>query len=174
MRKILSFATIFVFVLSALPALSVQGSDVQLRSSTVAGTKTGVVGQLDITVPDKMVFRAPGSPDLAMPYANIVEFSSREEVTHHLGFFPAMFVGMFKARWKQHFLTISYRDSNDVMQIAAFEVAKDKPDILVSLLQARARNACERSRFEACTPVVTQPRKPLPSPSVSSPATPAL
>jgi len=160
MRKILWLAMVFILVLSELPALAVEGSEVLLRSSTVAGTKTGVVGQLDITLPDKMIFRAPGSPELAMPYANIVEFSSREEVTHHLGFFPAMFAGMFKPRWKQHFLTISYRDSNDVMQIAAFEVAKNTPDILVSLLQARARNACERGRYEACAPVVTQPRKP--------------
>jgi len=173
MRKILWVAMMSVLVLGALPALAVDGSEVQLRSSTVAGTKTGVVGQLDITVPDKMVFRAPGSPDLAMPYANIVEFSSREEVTHHLGFFPAMFAGMFKPRWKQHFLTISYRDCNDVMQVAAFEVAKGTPDILVSLLQARARNSCERSQYEACTPVVTQPRKPL-LPPVSSPVPPAL
>jgi len=173
MRKILCIAILSVLVLGELPALAVEGSEVQLRSSTVAGTKTGVIGQLDIAVPDKMVFRAPGSPDLAMPYANIVEFSSREEVAHHLGFFPAMFVGMFKARWKQHFITISYRDSNDAMQVAAFEVAKGTPDILVSLLQARARNACERVEYGACTPVVMQPRRPLP-PAVSSSAPPAL
>ena len=146
MRKILCVAMLSAVFLGESPARAVDGSEVELRSSTVPGTKAGVVGQLDITVPDKMIFRAPGSPDLAMPYANIVEFSSREEVAHHLGFFPAMFVGMFKARWKQHFLTISYRDSNDVMQVAAFEVAKGTPDILVSLLQARARNACERSQ----------------------------
>jgi len=173
MRKILCVAMLSVLVLGELPALAVEGSEVQLRSSTVAGTKTGVVGQLDITVPDKMVFRVLGSPDLAMPYANIVEFSSREEVAHHLGFFPAMFVGMFKARWKQHFITISYRDSNDTMQVAAFEVAKRTPDILISLLQARARNACERAEYGACTPVVTQARKPL-LPTANSPAPPGL
>ena len=162
MRKILRLAMMLsVLVLGGLPALAVEGSEVELRSSTVPGTKTGVLGQLDITVPDRMIFRAPGSPDLAMPYANIVEFSSHEKLTHHLGFFPAMFVGMIKPRSKQHFLTISYRDNNDAMQVAAFEVAKDTPDILVSLLQARARNACARSEYGSCVPVVAQPRKPL-------------
>ncbi|HZL25424.1 MAG TPA: hypothetical protein VFC39_02720 [Acidobacteriaceae bacterium] len=173
MQKILCVAILSVLVLGELPALAVEGSEVQLRSSSVAGTKAGVVGQFDITVPDKMVFRALGSPDLAMPYANIVEFSSREEVTHHLGLIATIVVGLLKPRMKQHYITISYRDSSGVMQVAAFEVAKRTPDILISLLQARARNACQRAEYGACTPVVSQPRKLLP-PSVSSPAPQAL
>jgi hypothetical protein len=161
MRKILCLVLMSTFVLGGLPALAVEGSEVQLRASTVPGTKTGTVGEFDITVPDKMIFRAPGNPDLAMPYANIVEFSSREEVTHHLGVLAVIVLGLLGPREKQHFITISYRDSSDTMQMASFEVAKKTPDIVVSLLQARARNACERREFGACTPVVTPPRLPL-------------
>jgi hypothetical protein len=161
MRKILCLILMSTFILGGLPALAVEGSEVKLRSSTVAGAKTGEFGEFDITVPEKMIFRASGSPDLVMPYANIVEFSSREEVTHHLGVLATIVLGLLGPRQKQHFITISYRDTSGTMQMAAFEVAKKTPDIVESLLWARAKDACERKEFGSCIAVVAPPRQPL-------------
>jgi hypothetical protein len=97
-----------------------------------------------------------------MPYDKIVEFQSREEVKYHIGVLAAIVVGLLKTRHKVHFITISYRDSSDVMQVAFFEVSKTAPSMLVPVLQSRARNACERREYGACMPVVSPPRPHIP------------
>jgi hypothetical protein len=151
-------------MLTAKPALAVDGSQVQLRSVTVPGHPIDAIGVFDITTPDNIIFRAPGAPDLAIPYASIIEFSTRNEVKFHIGVAPAIAVGIVKKRKKQHFLSLSYRDATQTVQVVTFEISKQAPPMLTSLLQAKARTACERREAGACIPVVPAPRVPPPPP----------
>ncbi len=158
MKKRLCIVVLVVTtILGARPALAVDGSEVRLRSSTVPGAVAGAIGQLDTSLPDSIVFRVGGNPDITMPYAQITEFSYHTEVVHHLGVLGAIAVGLVKKRQRQHFITISYRDNRDTIQVTAFEISKAMPDVAVSLLRSKARSACERNQFGSCTPVVTPP-----------------
>jgi len=158
MKKLIYLA---LLIFATIPAFAVTGTDVQLLASTLPGVTPGRVGQLDTTIPQQLIFRVPNQPDLNMPYAQITEFSSRQEVTHHLGVLPAIAVGLIAARRHSHFLSITFTDANGTPQIATFEVAKDAVELLRPVLLARARQACERKEFGACIPIVPVPRQPL-------------
>jgi hypothetical protein len=55
-----------------------------------------------------------------------------------LGVLPAIAVRLFKVRQRRHFFSFSYRDSNNVVQVAVFEVPKQMPRTLEAVLQTRA------------------------------------
>jgi hypothetical protein len=162
MKKLIAFG---ILLLSTASAFAVTGTDVQLRAITVAGAKLDTVGQFDTTVPERLIFRSPGQPDLAMPYLDVAEFSSNEQKTHHLGILATIVVALLMPLQQEHFLTITYTDSAGAKQVATFEVSKGATDLLTPVLEARALNACERaSERGLCKPVVVPARQPLPAP----------
>jgi hypothetical protein len=159
MKKVITFG---LLLLSSASAFAVSGTDVQLRASTVAGARLDSVGQFDTTVPERLIFRAPGQPDLAMPYLDIAEFASTEQPTHHLGILATIVVYLLIPRQQEHFLSITYTDSAGKKQVATFEVSKGATDLLTPVLHARALNACERSTERGfCSPVVPPARQPV-------------
>jgi hypothetical protein len=62
MRKLVCLIVTFLLIFETIPAFAAEDSEVQLRASTVPGTRPGTVGEFDITLPDRMVFRAAGTP----------------------------------------------------------------------------------------------------------------
>lgn len=69
-----------------------------------------------------------------------------------------------KHRQQRHYLSISFKDEAGTLQMVNFEIAKDLPSILNSVLYTKARNACERREYGACMPVGPNVpiRRPLP------------
>ena len=162
-KNLICLFALTVFVPSAL-ALS--GNEVQLKASTAAKAEIGATGELDTTVPERLVFHSPGKPDVTMAYLQISEFSSNHEDAFHLGFFPAMFLGMVAPRPQIYTLSITYKDDTGHTQVATFEVSKSLPRLIEPVLYARARNACVRREYGACLAVAPDlhPRIPLPAP----------
>jgi len=153
MKKLIYVAALLS---ASVPAFAVTGSEVQLRASTLPSST------LDTTVPQRLIFHSPSRPDLAMPYAQITEFTSRQEVAHHLGVLAAIAVGLVKARQQRYLISIAFTDTDGAAQVATFEVGKNAMETLLPVLQARARNACERKEFGGCTPVtISQTHRPI-------------
>jgi len=150
-----------VLLSASVPAFAVTGSEVQLRASTLPSSTLDSVGQFDTTVPQRLIFHSPNRPDLTMPYAQITEFTSRHEVTHHLGLLAFIVVGLIKPRQQRHLISIAFTDTDGSAQVATFEVGKNAMATLLPVLQARARNACERQEFGGCTPIVPPARRPI-------------
>jgi hypothetical protein len=75
---------------------------------------------------------------LLIPYADIQSFEYSTKVTRHLGFMPAIAVGLVKMRRHRHYFRISYRGADVGSQVAVFEVPKQMPRTLRAVLQARA------------------------------------
>ncbi len=158
---------------------TVNGDDVQLDGTTVPGIAVHTVGRIDATASGTLVFRVtakpgqPAQPDLVMPYDTVFEFGLTSEDAFHLGFFPAMFFGMAAPRPQRHTFTVSWHDGSGTGQEATFEVSKELSRHLMPVMYARARNACVRREYGACTPVVPPPpppRVPLTAPtSVAAP-----
>ncbi len=146
------------------PLFAVEGSQVQLRSSTIPGATAGVIGELDLTVPDAIFFRAPNASQINIPYKGITEFSFQQEVAHHVGVLPAVAISLVKKRERQHFLSLTFQDSSNTIQVVPFEISKKMPDVLLAVLRARARSACER-QGNFCRPVVPPPPPVRPGPA---------
>lgn len=75
---------------------------------------------------------------LVIPYEMIAKVEFRKDVREHLGFFPAMFAGMFFARVHIYRVTVSYRDDAEKLHAAVFQVTRDDSIKLSELLRARA------------------------------------
>ena len=97
---------------------------------TVPSIKTGAIGQFDLSSASQLSFQSPAG-SFSIPYAAITSYEFSQEVTHHLGVAPAIAVGLIKKRQRQHFLRISYLDSQQCRTRA-----------LCSRLQNKCRGRC--------------------------------
>jgi hypothetical protein len=142
------FAAFGLLVILSLPALAVEDGQVMYLGGTVPGVTVGVVGRLDMTAETALIFEYTGNK-LEIPYAAVQSFEYSKEVTRHLGVLPAIAVGMFKMRRREHFFRISYRDSNNVAQAVVFEVPKHMPRTLLAVLSTRAPQAAKSEPLHA-------------------------
>jgi hypothetical protein len=140
---------IFLFLVLALPAPAVDDGQVVYTGGTLVTLKEGSVGRFDTTYQSALKFEYSGNT-LVMPYAKIVSFQYSEQLARHLGVLPAIAIGLVKKRQRRHFFRISFRDENDAIQVAVFEISKNTPRTLLPILQSRAPQACK-----AGTPVAT-------------------
>ena len=134
MNKLAGF---FCFLILAVPALAVEGSQVMYVGGSATGVVAGTLGSLDMATETVLVFQSAAGK-IEIPYAAIQSFEYSAEVTHHLGVMPAIAVGLVKKRQRRHFFRISYMDRKDIAQVAIFEVPKGMPRTLKAVLQDRS------------------------------------
>lgn len=146
MKKLAAFCLLLVL---SLPAGAVEDGQVMYAGGTVAALQAGVLGRLDTTSETTLSFEYAGNK-LPIPYAKIASFEYSEKVARHLGVLPAIAVGLVKKRQRRHFFEISYRDDSDLIQVAVFEVSKQRPQTLLAVLQNRSPQACKPSQKIKC------------------------
>lgn len=133
---------IFVLLLfgALLPLFAEEDGGVVFKSGSVTQVKPGSEGRLVLTDPEKLVFESPGG-NLEIPFQRIQAFEHTKDVSVHMGWAPAILVGTFKQRRRNHFLKISYLDSNDVDQFVIFQIPKQMPERLMLTLLLRTPDA---------------------------------
>ncbi|MGB6387356.1 MAG: hypothetical protein WBD25_16720 [Terriglobales bacterium] len=134
MKRLVAF---FILLSLTLPAVAVEGGQVMYVGGTIPALTNNLVGRLDTTSETSLTFEY-ASNKLAIPYAAIESFQYSTEVTHHLGVLPGIVVALAKKREHRHFFRISYRDADNISQVAIFEVPKHMPRTLQAILNARA------------------------------------
>ena len=137
MKKII---TILLFLTLGLPAFASVEKNAKYTGGTVAALNVGGTGHLE-TSDTALIFEYSGKK-LAIPYTDIQSYEYSKEVARHLGVLPAIFVALLKARQQRHYFHISYRDTNQVQQVAVFEASKDTVRVLRAVLQTRAPQSC--------------------------------
>ena len=137
MKKLVVLLLIFAFAAPAFASFDwIEGSDVRYVGGSAQGIATDAIGHIDLTSATDLVF-ATSNAKISIPYASITSFYYTEDVAHHLGFLAATAVSLLKARRQQHFLHISYRDSNGAIQAVVLEVSKDAQSALRTTIEAR-------------------------------------
>jgi hypothetical protein len=148
-------AIVFLLLLS-LPSDAVDGQGVRYVGGTAPKLQSGTIGSLDTTSEASLIFKSAGNK-VDIPYSSIQSFQYQEEVARHLGLLPAIVVALFKVRQHRHFFVISYHDESGsdghsvdqvkatqkATQVVIFEVPKDMPRTLRSVLEARAPQRSE-------------------------------
>lgn len=137
MRK---FALALLFMVTALPAFAVEGSEVVFAGGSVPGLTAGAAGSLDLTRGAFVLLRFPGQ-EVEIPYDRIRSYEHTQEVAVHLGVAPAIAVGLVKKRRKNHYLRITFADKADVAQVVVLEIPKTMPRVIMPLLAVRATGA---------------------------------
>ena len=134
MRKVI-FA--ILMLAGAIPAFAVEGSNVAYTGGTIPQLKDGMVGTFDLTRGSGLLFVYSGG-SFEIPYSRIESFEHTQEVAVHLGVAPAIAVGLVKRRRRNHFVRITFKDSDNVHQVVVFEIPKTMPPVLMPTLAARA------------------------------------
>lgn len=135
MKKLLA-----ICLLLALPAAAVEGDQVMYLGGTTPIVQAGAIGQIDTTAQNALVFDSSGKK-LLIPYDGIESFEYSTEITHHLGVMPAIAVGIMRARKHRHYFRVTYRTSDNIPQVAVFEVPKHMPRTLEAVLKTRSPQA---------------------------------
>ena len=123
-----------MFAVAALP-LHAQKSGEAIYETGTSQITANTAAPMIATV-DGLRFEAP--TPLVIPYEKIARIEFRKDVREHLGFFPAMFAGMFFARVHIYRVTLSYYDDAQKEHAAVFQVPRDDSITLSELLRARA------------------------------------
>ena len=131
-------------LLFSISALALDDGHAKYTGGTIPGVAAGVVGRLDTTSETSLTFQQAGK-NLAIPYASIESFQYTKEVARHLGVLPAIAVRLLKVRQQRHYFRISYRNPNDVAEVAIFEVPKHMQPILQSVLDTRVSRTLRSS-----------------------------
>lgn len=127
----------FLMLAVAIPGFAVEGSNVAYTGGTIPQLKEGMVGTFDLTRGSGLLFIYTGG-SFEIPYSRIESYEHTQEVAVHLGVAPAIAVGLVKRRRRNHFVRITFKDSDNVHQVVVFEIPKTMPPILMPTLAARA------------------------------------
>lgn len=127
-------AAMVLFAVATLP-LHAQKSGEAIYETGTAQIMANTTAPMTATA-EGLRFNAP--TPLMIPYEKIAKVEFRKDVREHLGFFPAMFAGMFFARVHIYRVALSYYDDAQKPHAAVFQVTRDDSIKLSELLRARA------------------------------------
>ena len=146
-----------VLFLAAGFAFAAGDGDVTYTGGTAPQMKEGSVGKFDFSSAGQLRFIS-ASATLEIPFAGIESFEHTREAAVHLGVAPAVAVGLIAARRHNHFVRITYKDSNQLPQVVVFEVPKAMTSYLIPTLEARAPQVhCAVAGYCTPRPIVQQP-----------------
>jgi hypothetical protein len=138
-----------LLMVMGIPALATDGPEVQYVTGTALGVKEGAVGTLDSSSATALKFQA-GAAGFSIPYDGVSVYKYREENRFRLGVLPAIAVGIVKARSKRHLVTIIWKDSQGVAEVATLEASKDDALELIAVLRARSTQSCKGRATQQC------------------------
>lgn len=139
-----------LLIVLAAPPLRAQKTVQAIYESGTSRAAAGTSAAL-IAAPEGLRFEA--TTPLMIPYDKINNVAWRKDVRGHMGFFPAMFVGMIAAREHVYRLTLSYCDEAGVSQAAVFQLKRNQAIALSELLRMRVPQCKDKSR---CVPLFDQ------------------
>ncbi|HTV08943.1 MAG TPA: CDP-alcohol phosphatidyltransferase family protein [Candidatus Aquilonibacter sp.] len=135
-------AAMVLFAMAVLP-LHAQKPGQAVYETGTTGIAANTTAPMMISA---QVLRFEAPTPLAIPYERIDNVEWRKDVREHMGFFPAMFVGMVAAREHIYRLTLSYHDDSGVSQVAVFQVNRNDAISLSELLRMRVPQCREKAR----------------------------
>jgi hypothetical protein len=147
-------AVFMLMIVVSIPMAAIDGENVVYEGGTAAGLISQTAGRLETAGPGSMAF-VYVSGKLLIDFEGIQSYEYSEEVAHHLGVLPMIAVGLVRARKRNHFIRITYRNAEDTQEVAVFRIPKHMSDTLLPVLQVRAPQAshpCIPSVYPMCLP----------------------
>jgi hypothetical protein len=138
-----------LLVLGGAPLFALDGAPASYASGTVAAFEPGTGGALNTVPPAALEFHA-GQSQFSIPYAQITAFHYREESKLHIGILATIVVALFAPWEKVDRVTVVWSADGKDPQVATLVLSKHDGQGLVSILQARAQQACGHRQAQAC------------------------
>ncbi|MGB6724451.1 MAG: hypothetical protein WBE74_01025 [Terracidiphilus sp.] len=149
MQKLSGLTLAFILALSTAQAFALEHDQATYAIGTVQAVKMGTVGTVDLTSASELVFHSTEG-QFAIPYAQVVSYSWREQLKKPLGVLPTIALALVIWPPKTYYVTVTWRGDHEAAELATFEVSKLESQGLAALFQARAPGACKPRSGEVC------------------------
>ncbi|HTW60154.1 MAG TPA: hypothetical protein VMD55_00010 [Terracidiphilus sp.] len=149
MKRAIAILLAGLLSLSGAPALAFDGVHASYASGTVDSIAPETSGALSTTAVAALEFHADKS-QFSIPYAEVTSFQYKEESKLHLGVLATIVVALV-APWKKvDRITIVWSGEQGAPEVATLVLSRHDGEGLISILQARAAQACGRRPSSQC------------------------
>ena len=128
-------------------AAAVTGKEVMYVGGT-AGVPEATEGMLDTSNPKALLFVSPKGK-FEIPYDGITSVEYGQKAGRRVGVAIAISVWALLSKKRKHFLTVGYKDGNNVQQGVVLELPKGTPKSVITIIEARSGVKCEYESEEA-------------------------
>ena len=149
----LAYQAIAVFVLTVsftTLALAVDGDKAMYVGGTLADLKEKAEGRLSTTSDSTLNFDAQSKGSASIPYASITSLEYGQKAGRRVGVAIMVSPLALFSKKRNHFLTITYKDSTGKEQAGVFELGKDIVRTTLKILEVRTGKEVELQDKEAC------------------------
>jgi hypothetical protein len=141
MQKTTALILALLLGLGGAPAFAPDGTSASYASGTVDGLQPETKGTLVTVRASALEFHA-GASQFSIPYAQITSFQYKEESKLHVGVLVTIAVGLFAPWEKLDRISIIWDDDRGTTEVATLVLSKQNGEGLLSILEARAVQAC--------------------------------
>ena len=127
---------------------AVRGDEVMYVGGSIPDLPEATEGDLDMRDPKVMMFTSPKGK-FAVPYEGVTSIEYGQKAGRRLGVAIAITVWALFSKKRKHFLTIGFRDTDDVPQGVVLELPKGRPKSIITTIEARSGLRCEYESEEA-------------------------
>src|SRR5688572_9418185 len=147
--KRIAAATLGISVLFPPAAFAVDGDKAAYVGGTLAGIKEKSEGVLSTANATHAVFTVKKAAPIEIPYASIESLEYGQKAGRRVAVAVLVSPLALFSKKRNHYLTITYKDSAGVEQAAVFELGKDVVRTTLTVLQVRSKKKIEFQDEEA-------------------------
>lgn len=145
-------AAVGVFLVSsfATTLMAVGGDKAQYIGGTVSGLQEKAEAKLSTASESEVLFDAGKKGTLTIPYAAIESLEYGQKAGRRVAVAVLVSPLALFSKKRNHYLTVTYKDSSAKEQAAVFELGKDVIRTTLKVLEVRSGKAIEFQDGEAC------------------------
>jgi len=140
-----------LFIAAAVgQVVAVDGDKAMYVGGTIAALKEKAEGKLITTSESEIVFNAGGKGSLNVPYAAISELEYGQKAGRRVAVAVMVSPLALFSKKRNHYLTVTYKDSDGKEQAGVFELGKDIVRTTFKILEVRSGKEITFQDAEAC------------------------
>jgi hypothetical protein len=148
MRRVTAALVIGALLVPQAGPAAVNGKEVMYVGGTVAGLAEATEGTLDTSNPRALVFRSARG-QFEIPFDGITSVEYGQKAGRRVGVAIVISVWALFSKKRKHFLTVGFKDADDVAHGVVLELPKGTPKSIITIIEARSGVKCEYESEEA-------------------------
>jgi hypothetical protein len=146
--KVVAACLLLAITHQPLALAAVRGDDVKYVGGTIASLPQGVEGELNATDGNVLRFTSRKGT-FEIPYESVTSIEYGQKAGRRIGVAIMVSPIALLSKKRKHYLSIGYRDANDVSQGVVLELPKKMPRLVITVLEARTGVKCDYESEEA-------------------------
>lgn len=147
MRRCVAGIVVLALLVPQVAFAAVRGKEVMYVGGTVQ-VPEATEGTLDTSNPKALIFES-SKGRFEIPYEGVTSVEYGQKAGRRVGVAIVISVWALFSKKRKHFLTVGFKDANDVQQGVVIELPKGTPKSIITVIEARSGVKCEYESEEA-------------------------